>query len=42
MIWIAFSNRCIVIQQQSMAGYNREVYYPKVIHAIAREVFVSK
>jgi hypothetical protein len=37
-----FSNRCIVIQQQSMAGYNREVYYPKVIHAIAREVFVSK
>jgi hypothetical protein len=38
----AFSGRCIVIQQQSMAGYNREVYYPKVIHAIAREVFVSK
>jgi hypothetical protein len=37
-----FSSRCIVIQQQSMAGYNREVYYPKVIHAIAREVFVSK
>jgi hypothetical protein len=37
-----FSNRCIVIQQQSMAGYNREVYYPKVIHAIAREVFVLK
>jgi hypothetical protein len=37
-----FSGRCIVIQQQSMAGYNREVYYPKVIHAIAREVFVSK
>jgi hypothetical protein len=37
-----FSGRCIVIQQQSMAGYNREVYYPKVIHAIAREVLVSK
>jgi hypothetical protein len=37
-----FSNRCIVIQQQSMAGYNREVYYPKVIHAIAREVLVVK
>jgi len=37
-----FSNHCIVIQQQSMAGYNREVYYPKVIHAIAREVLVNK
>ena len=37
-----FSGRCIVIQQQSMAGFNREVYYPKVIHAIAREVLVSK
>jgi hypothetical protein len=34
-----FSSRCI---QQSMAGYNREVYYPKVIHAIAREVLVLK
>ena len=37
-----FSGRCIVIQQQSMAGYNREVYYPKVIHAIAREVLIKK
>jgi hypothetical protein len=37
-----FSSRCIVIQQQSMAGYNREVYYPKVIHAIAREVLILK
>jgi hypothetical protein len=37
-----FSSRCIVIQQQSMAGFNREVYYPKVIHAIAREVLILK
>ena len=37
-----FSNHCIVIQQQSMAGFNRDVYYPKVIHAIAREVLVLK
>ena len=37
-----FSNRCIVIQQQSMAGFNLDVYYPKVIHAIAREVLVLK
>jgi hypothetical protein len=37
-----FSSRCIVIQQQSMAGYNRDTYYPKVIHAIARETLVDK
>ena len=35
-------NITIKRQQQSMAGYNREVYYPKVIHAIAREVLVNK
>jgi hypothetical protein len=38
----AFSNRCIVIQQQSMAGYDRDTYYPKVIKAIAKEVVVDK
>ena len=37
-----FSNRCITIQRSSMAGSDREVYYPKVIHAIAREVLVSR
>lgn len=37
-----FSNRCIVIQQQSMAAHNRDTYYPKVIHAIARETMVDK
>ncbi len=37
-----FSNRCIVIQQQSMAAHNRDTYYPKVIHAIAKEVMVDK
>jgi hypothetical protein len=38
----AFSTRCIVIQRNSMAGYDRETYYPKVIHAIARETIVNK
>ena len=38
----AFSQRCIVIQQQSMAGHNRELYYSKVIRALAKEVFVNK
>ena len=37
-----FSNLCIVIQRNSMAGYDRDTYYPKVIHAIAREVIVNK
>jgi hypothetical protein len=35
-----FSNKCIVIQRNSMAGYDRETYYPKVIRAIAKEVVV--
>jgi hypothetical protein len=37
-----FSNRCIVIQRNSMAGYDRETYYPKVIRAIAKEIIVDK
>ena len=35
-----FSTRCIVIQRNSMAGYDRETYYPKVIRAIAKEVTI--
>lgn len=37
-----FSNRCIVIQRHSMAGYDRDTYYPKVIRAIAKEIMVDK
>jgi hypothetical protein len=37
-----FSNRCIVIQRHSMAGYDRDTYYPKVIKAVAREIMVDK
>ena len=37
-----FSNLCIVIQRNSMAGYDRETYYPKVIRAIAKEVQLSE
>ncbi len=37
-----FSNRCIVIQRNSMAGHDRETYYPKVIRAIAKEVILDK
>jgi hypothetical protein len=35
-----FSSRCIVIQQQSVAGYDRDTYYPKVIKAIAKNVTI--
>jgi hypothetical protein len=37
-----FSDRCITIQKNSMAGYDRETYYPKVIKAVAKEVIVDK
>jgi dsRNA-specific ribonuclease len=35
-----FSTRCIIIQRNSMAGCDRDTYYPKVIKAIAKEVAV--
>jgi hypothetical protein len=37
-----FSQRCLVIQKHTLAGSERGVYYPKVIHALAREVVVVK
>jgi len=32
-----FSNKCIVIQQHSTAGNKQDIYYPKVIHNLAKE-----
>ena len=37
-----FSQKCLDIQKQTLAGSDRGVYYPKVIHALAREVVVAK
>ena len=37
-----FSQRCLDIQKQTLAGSDRGVYYPKVIHALARETIVDK
>jgi len=37
-----FSQKCLDIQRQTLAGSDRGVYYPKVIHALAREVVVDK
>lgn len=31
-----FSNKCITIQQHSIAGNKQEVFYPKVIHNLAK------
>jgi len=33
-----FSQKCIDIHRNTLAGSDREVYYPKVIHAVAREI----
>ena len=37
-----FSQKCLDIQKQTLAGSDRPVYYPKVIHALARETVVDK
>ena len=37
-----FSQKCLDIQKQTLAGSERGVYYPKVIHALARETVVEK
>ncbi len=37
-----FSKRCLDIQRQSLAGSDRGVYYPKVIHVLAKETMVDK
>ncbi len=37
-----FSQKCVDIQLQTLAGSNRETYYPKVIHSLARETAIDK
>ena len=37
-----FSNRCIIIQKQCIAGDKKENYYSKVGHIIAKENAVNK
>jgi hypothetical protein len=37
-----FSQKCVDIQLQTLAGSNRETYYPKVIHTLAKETAVDK
>ena len=37
-----FSNKCMIISQNTLAGYNRDSYYPKVIKLISKEVALGK
>ncbi len=37
-----FSQKCVDIQLQTLAGSNRGTYYPKVIHSLAKETAVDK
>lgn len=37
-----FSNKCIAMHQQSIAGDKTGVYYPKVVHNLARESAINK
>jgi hypothetical protein len=37
-----FSQRCLIMQKHTLAGAERAVYYPKVIHVLARETTVDK
>jgi autonomous glycyl radical cofactor GrcA len=37
-----FSDKCIVMSKNTLAGYERDVYYPKVIRIISKETMVDK
>ena len=37
-----FSEKCLDMHRNTIAGSNREVYYPKVIHVLAKETMVDK
>ena len=37
-----FSNKCIVMSKNTLAGYERDIYYPKVIRIISKETMVDK
>ena len=37
-----FSNKCIYMQQHSLAGVKSDVLYPKIIHNLAKENVINK
>jgi hypothetical protein len=37
-----FSQQCVHIQRQSLAGVDRDIYYPKVIRVLAKETMITK
>jgi len=37
-----FSDKCMLISQNTIAGYNSDTYYPKVVKLISKEVVIDK
>ena len=37
-----FSQQCLIMQRNSVAGYDRDVFFPKVVKVITKEVMVDK
>ena len=37
-----FSNKCMGMTKQSIAGTNRDIYYPKIIKNLAKETIIEK
>jgi hypothetical protein len=37
-----FSDKCMLISQNTIAGYNSDTYYPKVVKLISKEVIIDK
>ena len=37
-----FSDKCMLISKNTIAGYNTETYYPKVVKLISKEVVIDK
>jgi len=37
-----FSDKCLLISQNTIAGYNSDMYYPKVVKIISKEVVIDR
>jgi hypothetical protein len=37
-----FSNECVTMQRNSVAGYDRDTFFPRVIKELNRAILVSK
>jgi hypothetical protein len=37
-----FSQQCLVMQRNSVAGYERDTYFPKIVKAVTKEITIDK